>query len=718
MTDVALNGHLPLQLISADDGFDSELNKLCLEMQGVPNKLLCDSSSQTVDEEISKIPSSQVVVEEDNSPLGLMKCELAKLTGSVQKDLRENLQEFLSGWAQADVTAQVQKAKSKSKVMENRRPSDQSAGAHTIHSVSDAYTVRDSALLAEDPEDEHEWLMRPMKSHLASEYMRPSDSIFGSVNSTAKDDGTGSRPSAFSMHALFRQSKTKTSLVAPVETAQEDTRKIRFSPSVGSDCDIPRKERSCSIDSDAESIGWINMRTSVQSDAKPMFTAMGVHTKSSNTVDLKERHFDSCTDCIAKVILNEYFNYSIGLLIALNAVWIGVQTEWAVRAATAGSSSTPDFLRTVSSCFCFVFTVEVILRIMVHRMQFFLADDWRWNMFDLTIVALQFVEEVLEYSLDGNVTSTGSSWMRVLRALRLARIARLVRVLRILTELRTMLGSIMCTMGSLCWTLVLLLLITYAASICIAQTVADHGLIKPEDVAVGSPLQIYYGSLGSSMIALYQAISGGVDWRQMSDPLDEQIGTHMSLFLVMFIAFTTLSLLNIVTGIFVEAALQNSKMEGDLNMVNRLREVIDLANVSEDGQISWTDFNGHLDTPQMRAYFKSVDLDVSEAKALFKLLDTGDTGAINVEEFINGCLRLRGTARAIDLATLMSQTTRMHRQWRVQMSHLQTIVSGLPPDQSCNTTNFSTAGSSRKLSTKTIGLAWQHTATGLSETPP
>jgi len=239
-----------------------------------------------------------------------------------------------------------------------------------------------------------------------------------------------------------------------------------------------------------------------------------------------------------------------------------------------------------------------------------------------------------------------------------------------------MLGSIVCTLTSLFWTLVLLILITYAGSILISQMVADHGLGVPEDVAVGTPLQIYYGSLGDSMLALYQATSGGADWRDMSTPLHKTIGPFMSLFFVSFIAFTTLSLLNIVTGIFVESALQNTKEESDIDMVNRLTEVIELRDL-RNGMIGWDEFDHYLDTPQMKAYFKSVDLDISEAKHLFKLLDVGDTGTIHAEDFIMGCLRLRGDAKAIDLATLMSETRKMHRQWRLQATNLQKHIARL-----------------------------------------
>merc|ERR1712039_323816 len=47
-----------------------------------------------------------------------------------------------------------------------------------------------------------------------------------------------------------------------------------------------------------------------------------------------------------------------------------------------------------------------------------------------------------------------------------------------------------------------------------------------------------------------------------------------------------------------------------------------------------------------------------EAKWLFRLLDIHDSGWVELEEFLSGCLRLRGEAKAIDVLTLMQEFRR------------------------------------------------------------
>merc|ERR1719440_1645900 len=73
----------------------------------------------------------------------------------------------------------------------------------------------------------------------------------------------------------------------------------------------------------------------------------------------------------------------------------------------------------------------------------------------------------------------------------------------------------------------------------------------------------------------------------------------------------------------------------------------------------------------IQLYFKSVDLDPSEARSLFKLMDADQSGTVEAEEFVMGCLRLRGTAKAIDLATLMYENRRWFHRFEKLLKKLR-----------------------------------------------
>jgi len=129
-----------------------------------------------------------------------------------------------------------------------------------------------------------------------------------------------------------------------------------------------------------------------------------------------------------------------------------------------------------------------------------------------------------------------------------------------------------------------------------------------------------------------------------------------------------LAFLNVTTGVFVEASLKNATADRDDFMINNVRELF--KDASDSTKMTWDSFVGQLGTPEMRAYFNAIDLDPSEARGLFRLLDIDDSGTINAEEFLNGALRLRGPAKALDLALVMRETRRMHCQFN---AHLLTV---------------------------------------------
>merc|ERR1711920_359794 len=77
------------------------------------------------------------------------------------------------------------------------------------------------------------------------------------------------------------------------------------------------------------------------------------------------------------------------------------------------------------------------------------------------------------------------------------------------------------------------------------------------------------------------------------------------------------------------------------------------------GELTWEDFESRLEHPRMREYFKAIDVHPSDAKGVFRLLDLDDSGSIDANEFLSGCLRLRGNAKALDVAVLMHEVRRL-----------------------------------------------------------
>merc|ERR1712083_153277 len=63
--------------------------------------------------------------------------------------------------------------------------------------------------------------------------------------------------------------------------------------------------------------------------------------------------------------------------------------------------------------------------------------------------------------------------------------------------------------------------------------------------------------------------------------------------------------------------------------------------------------------PNKNAYFRGIDLNVFKVRKLFRLMDTDRSGDISRREFIQGCNRLRGEAKELDLAILQGEVNRV-----------------------------------------------------------
>ena len=88
-----------------------------------------------------------------------------------------------------------------------------------------------------------------------------------------------------------------------------------------------------------------------------------------------------------------------------------------------------------------------------------------------------------------------------------------------------------------------------------------------------------------------------------------------------------------------------------------------------------------LNTPAVREYFETLGLSVWDAWSFFKLLDADGGGLVEIEEFLMGCLRLRGQATAIDVGRILQDQTwlicnqdRFHQYVELQLQELKGIL--------------------------------------------
>eukprot|EP00928_Gymnodinium_smaydae_P007948 TRINITY_DN1284_c1_g3_i1.p1 TRINITY_DN1284_c1_g3~~TRINITY_DN1284_c1_g3_i1.p1 ORF type:complete len:642 (-),score=116.18 TRINITY_DN1284_c1_g3_i1:286-2211(-) len=368
---------------------------------------------------------------------------------------------------------------------------------------------------------------------------------------------------------------------------------------------------------------------------------------------------------INKIVTSVVFEYIVMVIISANAFYIGLATNYMSQQA---ADTQPVAFDVVENIFLCLFLLELGMKIFVYRGSLFrrLSSSGRrnpnfyWNIFDTVVIGLQAIEmlcRALNFNAD---LLAGVSVLRVLRLLRLGRIVRLVKVFRLVTHLRTIVYSIGNSLSLLFWSIVALLLVTYLWAVYLTEAVwgfkIHGGAARGYDV---ESLDRYFGSLDKSMLSLLQAITGGCDWGDLSTPLSQlDMYTGLVPFLA-YIFFALLAMMNVITGVFLETASERAKEEREIFLMRNARSIFSAADHNHNGTVTWKDFQGALDNKGVSQFFDAIELDVSEAETLFELLDTSGDGVVSADEFLCGCLRLRGHAKALDLLVLSRDVTRL-----------------------------------------------------------
>eukprot|EP00913_Durusdinium_trenchii_P028695 g26911.t1 len=199
----------------------------------------------------------------------------------------------------------------------------------------------------------------------------------------------------------------------------------------------------------------------------------------------------TCKAFAKRLVSSHMFVYAVTSVIVFNLVVLGIEVEASTH---LGISDIPTWFGLCNGIVVGLFTLELSVNLYAQGFSSFFCGRERWwplgiilggrgwrNLFDLLIIVLSLLETVLDLWAAAEAANSGNqalspSQLRFARSIRLARALRGIRVMRLLryvSALRTLVLSIMSSMASLMWTLVLLLLLFYSFGVLFTQMVTD-----------------------------------------------------------------------------------------------------------------------------------------------------------------------------------------------------------------------------------------------------
>lgn len=224
---------------------------------------------------------------------------------------------------------------------------------------------------------------------------------------------------------------------------------------------------------------------------------------------------------IKTFIESAYFQNFIIALIILNGITMGLETSQHISTLYGSLIALFDIF--VIS----VFTVEILLRIFVHRVSFF-KDSW--SIFDFTIVAISLVP-----------AGAGFEILRVLRVL------RLFRLITVVPQMRKIVSALLGVIPGMLSIAGLMALFFYVFSI---MAVNLYGEDFPQ----------WFGTLGESFYTLFQVMTLESWSMGIVRPVMETYPNAWAFF-VPFVFIATFVMINLIVAIVVDAMAAINKEE-------------------------------------------------------------------------------------------------------------------------------------------------------------
>lgn len=413
------------------------------------------------------------------------------------------------------------------------------------------------------------------------------------------------------------------------------------------------------------------------------------------------------TGWLAKIVLSARFEFLVGLTIFAHSVFTSNALEGQLRRRDSGSPA--DGVG--EAFFLTLFTMEVVARMCVHRLYFFVNDDMGWNLFDFVLVGSSLLHKLASASMQEGLGITVVA--RPLRILRIAKLLRVFKAFRFLKQLRVIAVSLVGSCMSLMWPMAMLILILYIFSTFFVQQMA----LQIEADSVSEEQLKSFGSVSAAMLTLGMCTTGGKDWADVYE-LVVPLGSHVEVALLFYIAFYTFGAMNIITGIFVESALRvdDDEEEKLQEVQQKLREdaaelscLLSRMDTSGDGFLAMNEFIEAMRDERFIHVLNRLGLNVKDSKLFFMTVACmSQHDVVRIPEFVDLVVRMRGPASSADLNSLILKTSLLSRsvsEWREEsVEWMQELMRRISPLEKPSFLARSTSGLSEAAQPKRAAL--------------
>lgn len=362
---------------------------------------------------------------------------------------------------------------------------------------------------------------------------------------------------------------------------------------------------------------------------------------------------------VNRVLESRAFDYSMGAIIVVNSITIG--TEQTLRLQGGDTS----WVEMVEHFFLVVYTLELAMNLYVRGLWAF-ADNW--IRFDLFLVISGVVTQWVLAAFDDDIVEA-VGFLMVLRTARLMRLARTVRLLLRFKELWMLVRGLINSASTMLYTLLMLFIILYIFSCIAIELITMHRLSIGPDASPAFQALVaeYFPSLMGTMLTLTQFVALD-NIVSIYRPLIEA-DPWLIIYFVGLILVVGIVLMNLVTAVIVNSALEQAVQDKDLlktmeeqrkkKLIKDLRRIFTRLDEDGSGQLSRHEVE-HVDEQDRDVLSQLMTL--KDPVEIFDALDVDGSGDIGIDEFCDGIWQVAVSNAPLEIKRIEKQVDALRSQ--------------------------------------------------------
>lgn len=359
---------------------------------------------------------------------------------------------------------------------------------------------------------------------------------------------------------------------------------------------------------------------------------------------------------LAVFVCSDEFEIACGCAICYSVFVICLQTD---------GVDAPFFIQFSESLVTAFFLLEWILRVAAFGRKWFKGFQTLLDTFIVWCPGVMVVWIMQPLDIEEDMSDL-FKFFRIARMLRFVQLVRTFKHVAAFEDLCKLVRGLVSSGGTLLSAMSLIVFNLYVFAIFCCELIGFQEFSAEASDAAKEAQQRFKG-ISQSMLTLTRFMHGD-DSQGIMDDLVEEL-PYIWIFLWLFTALSSFVLLNLVTAVIVQQAMDMSKGdEKELAIIRKReqdREMKELAEmfreIDEDGSgvVSIAEFEEALKDENIMGKFLMLGLKKDQAVELFALLDTGGEGELDLNEFMQGMSQLKGVAKNKDLVMLVKGIERL-----------------------------------------------------------